>query len=157
MSRSELRVLAGVCVMILGLVGRASGQEPQSYPILCAGGGDTQLAFALFVASNDALTFSWRFNKASGPATGGLRPGECAWTDRALNAQEPDVLQFDVQARTLNVDEFRENGRTSNLVFRIGGNARASDIVNRIRTGGDFQVYAYNNGSGALVITRLGP
>jgi hypothetical protein len=143
--------------MILGHVGRASGQEPQSYPILCAGGGDTQLAFALFVDGNDDLAFSWRFNKASGGATRGLRPGECAWTDRPVSAEEPDVLRFHVQARTLNVDEFLEDGRTSSVIFRIGGNAQAADIVNKIRGGGNFQVYAYNNRSGALVVTRLGP
>ena len=34
-----------------------------------------------------------RFKKALNSASNGLNPGECAWMDRALNSQEPTVLE----------------------------------------------------------------
>lgn len=57
-----------------------------SYPLTCRGGAGT---LGINTGSQTATMY---FSKTSGPAASGLLPGQCAWQDRAVHANEPPCL-----------------------------------------------------------------
>ena len=68
---------------------RSALAQPQSYPLVCRGGGN--MLFQHDFGSAGAWV-RFRFTKGNAPAGGGakLSPGSCSWVDRGINAAEPD-------------------------------------------------------------------
>jgi hypothetical protein len=58
-----------------------------SYPLTCQIGAPNAL---IYVNGFFLVTFE----PSSGPASHGLQPGQCAWADRAVGANEPHNLGF---------------------------------------------------------------
>lgn len=76
---------------------------------------------------------SVRLRFTPGTSAGAVRPGECTWIDRGFRPGEPDVLM-------------------------LSRNRRGAEyMINGMLSGERFYVHGYNNGSGAMVITRIGP
>ena len=61
----------------------------QSYPLTCQIG--TMNPTWVLIKDGSAGV---EFQKAKGPASSGLQPGQCAWNDRAMSASEPNCSEF---------------------------------------------------------------
>jgi hypothetical protein len=79
--------------------------------------------------------------------------------DRGISADEPGMMTIDTRGVQLNVDIMAGAGQSINV--RVGGDPQKSATLNRliqaVRSGREFQVYAYNDKQGHFVITRIGP
>lgn len=73
-----------------------------TFPLLCRGGGNmtTQRGGPVPDANGvEMVVIVVRFSRSARPATAnasGLKPGQCAWIDRAVNFREPNELRFKV-------------------------------------------------------------
>jgi hypothetical protein len=65
--------------------GQPSAVE-QSYPMTCRGGG------ALSISNDGRNGVQIRFQPGPGAFAGGLAPGQCTWSDRALRQSEPTTI-----------------------------------------------------------------
>jgi hypothetical protein len=71
------------------LLSRPADSETVDLPtftMVCASGGPFEFR------KNNAGAVRVGFGRAHGTAAQGLLPGQCSWTDRALNANEPETL-----------------------------------------------------------------
>jgi hypothetical protein len=130
--------------------------------LICRGGDNYTIAISTNNPSVNAR-FYYQFRKTARAATAGLQPGECAWTDRGVNADEPDSLAFEFDGAVLVANIRRTNG-TTGAIFQYGGSSAALQrTIRAIQSGNEFQVYAYNDRSstswsrGSLKVTRVGP
>lgn len=127
------------------LIGAQAFALPQSYPLVCRGGGGT---IGLTTEGSAGLFY---FQKASGPAGAGLAAGQCSWVDRAIGANEPTCLRQTgvVSAAWLFPDRMQQAYVSS---------TNAQWMRNLIQRGNfqTFQVYNPGNGN-CFVVTRLGP
>lgn len=70
---------------------------------------------------------------APGNAAGEAQAGQCTWIDRGFRPGEPNILS-------------------------LRGDRRGMDyLLNGMLSGDRFYLHGYNNGSGAMVVTRIGP
>jgi hypothetical protein len=69
----------------------ASAAHAQTYPIKCRSGGLS--SFTLSVTGALRIAFQ-KAPAAAGPNGVGLLPGQCAWVDRPVNANEPSHLSI---------------------------------------------------------------
>lgn len=147
--------LAMLCVLLAMPLSGIAG--PKSYPMLCKAGGSARLT--LGTLAQPVLRMNYTFRKGSRPATAGLSGGECTWMDRGISADEPGMMTIDTRGVQLNVDIMAGAGQSINV--RVGGDPQKSATLNRliqaVRSGREFQVYAYNDKQGHFVITRIGP
>ena len=129
-------VMLSVCAALCGLASTASGQE--SYPLICRGGpslrfqshaGNTQHTF------NIVGLFFTRGSRAAGPDGRTLAPGHCAWVDRGVRADEPDILQKEVAANV-----------TSQVWVKALKDSKMF-----------WTFYVFNTGQGVMKITRDKP
>ncbi|MBW3571204.1 MAG: hypothetical protein KY467_08860 [Gemmatimonadetes bacterium] len=65
---------------------------PRTYPLLCRG------TRSLNVWVRPERVALLMFERSAGPASAGLAPGQCAWMDRAVRADEPARLAHHVPA-----------------------------------------------------------
>jgi hypothetical protein len=98
----------------------------QSYPMTCRGGG------RLIIANDGSNGVRIRFQKSGGAATAGLSPGQCTWSDRAINSAEPATI--------------------------CDTGASAAQYVGAlVQSDGNAIVQVYNDGGGCMRVTRVGP
>lgn len=96
---------------------------------------------------SDETHITFAFRKAARGYSGApdaLRPGECAWMDRAISASEPDSVKFTLKTH-LRVS-FRNTGRGA-LLFDGVGNPDYNDIhpiMNTMMDGDYFWFEATN-------------
>jgi TIR domain len=64
---------------------------PENYELRCRGGGEMKLSLDEPGESGRRM-LRIQFKRGSKPASAGLNPGECAWVDRAVGADEPDTI-----------------------------------------------------------------
>lgn len=76
-------------------------------------------------------TIQLRFTPGS--AAGDAQAGQCTWIDRGFRPGEPGVLTL--------------RANRSGMDY----------LLNGMLSGGRFYVHGYNNGSGSMVVTRVGP
>ena len=91
--------LIAAFVVLTGLATPALADEIVTYELVCRGGGN--MAFGTqWENSAGQLEVEIRFERATHGAReeGPLRPGTCAWTDRALRDGEPLALALRVPA-----------------------------------------------------------
>jgi hypothetical protein len=105
----------------------AAPVQPTSYLLTCVGGG--QMTGRLDMAGA-VVDFA---PAAQGAAAAAPNPGECAWHDRGFRPGEPVTLSLSEPLRA--------------------GDAEA--LVQATQPGGSFQVRAYNNGQGTMVVTAI--
>lgn len=111
------------------------GDQPQSYPMTCRGGGTLTI-------SNDNNTdlererrgsgVKIKFQPGSSAAPQGLSPGQCTWSDRALRPGEPTTI-CDSSARS------------------------AAQYVGQLVQPDQYAIMqVYNDGQGCMQVTRVG-
>jgi hypothetical protein len=141
-----------------------------SYPLVCKGGPN--MKFSLSVNGNSTTVFI-RFKHASqgvgsktvGAGWGTLKPGECAWVDRAVAPNEPEVIGHTVKQAPLFGIDWDASGSmlTGNSVLL--GNAYISlqsELIKRhpyilrlLPGSATFQVFhVYNNRHGYFIVTH---
>ena len=155
---TTLRNLVAALGLSVFSIPLSQAAEPTSYPMMCKGGGITRAQIDA-VASPPGLKATLIITKSSRPATSGLRGGECAWMDRGISANEPSSLIINltgVFARSIIRMDQRDN-----LAISFTGDARKAGQMNRliqsVRSGQEYQVYAYNDNRGHFIVTRVGP
>lgn len=135
-------------LVLVGLMGAAaeSMAAPQSYPLICRGGGRMTLGFDS--ASSASLMY---FTKAPGPAGQGLQAGQCSWADRAIGQNEPPCIrQTGVAAQVW--------WFVSNTGQQSYANSQQAPWMRQMTDGSKFFTFqVYNPGNGCFVVTRLGP
>ncbi len=178
MTKSKLSSrAAGFALVAFGLscCSVAMAQEPESYVLLCKGGNNnfemhsqmttlgTLPGVDSSVTTRQTATFvTLNFTRSNRPAGSGLNPGECAWTDRGVNANEPDMLSLAFRGTWVVVTgTFSSNASRRAASYEARGDRteapKLTALLTALQNGSDFQVHAYNNGRGQLVMTRFGP
>ena len=116
MNLSLNRFVAIVCasVAISNATFEAKAAEPQGFVLECRGGGALQIVSKIVMMGfekkqiQDTVTIT--FHRASKPGlVGNVKPGECAWEDRAVASHEPNEIQDTLQgtlALTINKVEY---------------------------------------------------
>ena len=91
--KAKLSVCAVVIASLFGV--GAAAQTPQSYPLVCKGGGSNTLNLPPvqdYYSGFTGTVVDFGFLKTTVAATSGVQPGTCAWLDRPLNDKEPASL-----------------------------------------------------------------
>ena len=124
----------------------------QSYVLTCRGGGD-MVAVAGQRVSNPHVFVEITFKP--GTAGAGVRapdPGQCTWIDRGFRPGEPAKLLFDDPGVAWTQTVCRAGGCRLNTP-----SAPARQLISWVLNAQPFQVHAYNNNSGQMVVTKVGP
>jgi hypothetical protein len=124
--------------------------EAYEYLLTCKGG--TRLA----VSKAGILI---RFLKASHGATEGeLAPGECAWLNRGLYAEEAPrseiIISSDALKDVYEIESSLENSWKWEVSYHSGP---ISEWLNRVKYGTKFHVWVYIRPGSFLVFKRMGP
>lgn len=143
---------AGLALLALSGIGTAAHQAeaaPASFVLSCRGGG----AMTFDVRTiGEKVRLEVKFAKATTSATAATPgAGQCAWLDRPLNGAEPILLHLSQKGEV----QVACNANGQCGVGKVPVDIRA--IIDTIRNGGTFLVHVYNNGSGYLEITKVGP
>ena len=96
MKRIFLSALIGVGMVALIFPlfsGSSATRPPQSYPLVCRGGGSLVIGMA-----TGERNIGFTFTRGTKPAREGLGPGECSWADRGMYPSEPDKVSQHVEA-----------------------------------------------------------
>lgn len=104
----------------------AGAGQPQSFPLSCLGGGAMTAS-----ASKDGFVRITFAPASRGSASAPPHAGECAWSDRGFRSGEPEMLVYG------------------------GGDKIGKDLFDAAQHGDAFQIHAYNNGQGAMVVTSI--
>jgi hypothetical protein len=122
---------AGMVAAVLQILsGSEAARPPESYPLVCRGGGTLDIA-----SSEGKLGFT--FTHGTKPASDGLDPGQCSWVDRRMYDAEP----YRVSEPTEEVVAAPKPGWYGEL--------RSSDKY--------WTFMVSNNGKGQLIATSAGP
>ena len=151
--RLAVRNMSAMMILtLLSIVGSpASAQSPQAWPIRCRGGG-TMLVQLQQNATHLALeiNFSRAPRGAEGNAPG---PGQCAWIDRPVSANEPTSLHYSIEGARLSYVSYQG----PNYRFLTTTDPTTTNLIRAIFAGRPFTVNAYNSGgvSAQLVISSI--
>src|SRR5713226_5954393 len=126
----------------------------QTYRLICRGGPGMRVRISPGDVRNSYQKLGLFFNKsgrAAGQTGKPLQPGTCAWVDRPLNAQEPDIVAQHIrQGFQYHVDVDR-----GGHVTRFTPETSIYAWVNDVRDPDKFWTfYAYNTNQGELRATR---
>lgn len=124
-----MKMLPLVAVVLAGMsiVPVVPAVAQQSYPLVCRGGGGMNAS-----VTAGAVRVNFTPGTAAASSTPPA-PGQCTWLDRGFRPGEPANL-------------------------RLSGNmAGVRYLIDGVLGGGSFYAHVYNNGSGAMIVTRVGP
>jgi hypothetical protein len=91
------------------------------------------------------------FQPSNQPASAGVAPGHCAWTDRGWREGEPASLFFPDLGRVTGVVR---NGAYENLQFTHNG---VRNLERMTRDGGGTFVFQVHRQGNAMQVDRVGP
>ncbi|MCP3971984.1 MAG: hypothetical protein GY717_17005 [Rhodobacteraceae bacterium] len=123
-----------------------------SYVMTCRSGGDMS-AVAGQRVSNPHVFVEITFQP--GTAGAGVQapdPGQCTWIDRGFRPGEPNKMIYDDHAVAWTQTVCRAGGCGVNTP-----SSGARQLIGWVRNGQPFQVHVYNNNSGHMVVTKIGP
>jgi hypothetical protein len=130
----------------------ALGQE--SFRIICKGGPTLKVRISPGDVNNSYQKLGLFFTKstrAAGQKGAGLANGTCAWVDRPLNGEEPDILAQDIRRGF----QYHVDLDASKHVVRFRPTNNWYNWVNVLRVPGKiWTFYAYNTNQGELKVTR---
>ena len=145
-------------LMILSLVGltfaaSSAWAVPQSYPLKCRGANTRDLLFTI-TPSDIQMTFK----KAPQNAVLGLQPGQCAWMDRALNANEPARIAYEsFDGHSRNQTSILYYGDKTVAGFMAGPSGAPEAFTNALTDPSKYWIFqVYNEGSD-LRVTASAP
>ncbi|WP_198264395.1 hypothetical protein [sulfur-oxidizing endosymbiont of Gigantopelta aegis] len=135
---------------------------PQSYPLVCRGGGDNQTT--IYNTQNGTMVF-YKFKRSARGASSGVGKGECAWLDRGISSDEPGVISMTFKKAHSKVSISQKNGKLSAYKVLTWGDRESYTKLNKlmsdIKNGREFQVHAYSykppRGGRKLIMTKFGP
>ncbi len=146
-------------VLMLTPLRSMRAQQPESYPMICHGGGKMTLAIlpGLHTDSGDFIC-SYYFEFAKSPYAGSQRqpaPGECAWLDRPIGGDEPSVLIWmKPQLKGPNSDNVC-TVITANKVDVATTAKEVNELIDAVKNGKIFYVYCRRDGE-RFLITKIG-
>jgi hypothetical protein len=154
MKNLSLSATPGVALLIIASLIPQPAFSQTYYPMVCRAGGDMSGAIpasGIAGVPSRGTRISISFRKASAAysrSADTIRPGECAWMDRAINASEPDGITF-----TLNTQmrvTFRNTNRAALLFDGVGGTDynEIHEIMGTLLDGDYFRFEATNAGRG---------
>ncbi len=125
-----LLVVIGAVVYLVWFRSPPVGPPPpvQGYVLQCKGGPGMQVT----TGDDGALSITF-VPTATGTGSVPPEPGQCGWVDRGFSPGEPAVLS---------------------VVRAVVG---SDQLPATIQAGQAFQVTGYNNNTGAMVVTKIGP
>lgn len=136
---------AVACAAAMTLLCSQAAAQQQSWPLRCRGGGNM-----LVQIQEEAphLQVSISFRKASRSAEGSAPgPGECAWIDRPLSANEPSKLVHRSNGTKLTFASYMG----PNYRFLVTTDAITTNWLRAVMAGPLFTVYAYSQESDLIV------
>ncbi len=124
-----------------------SSHAQQAYPLVCRGGGGMETTV---IANPGASTVSLniRFLRQNGAALYGIGVGYCAWEDRGVDDNEPDLILYESSGQIFMFCQGTAcsfNSVDQNLMH----------IYRMIESGGDFTVNVYNDGAGFMRVVSV--
>ncbi|MGZ3775324.1 MAG: hypothetical protein ACXVCY_09260 [Pseudobdellovibrionaceae bacterium] len=136
------------------LVTSSALATPASYPLKCRGTNSSEMMFEFSPTTAQVV-----FKKAPYAAPRGLAPGECAWMDRALNADEPSaIVQNPVAPKNMfgtTTLRYGHGPAGGNIVAPLIG-IRDPEIgwLKDLLSDKNYWLFqVYNDGSGHLIVT----
>ena len=164
--------VAGILSLFAAMATPSLG-EPVSYPMTCLAGGNYQ--FTLNVTDSH-ITALIRFEKGTSGVgknfenIAALQPGHCAWLDRGVRGDEPEVIRHTVEEKPFFAFEWTAQGSGVEGHHVRLGNVKvslSSDLLKHHPFLGalveaqpgqhSFSVFqVYNDRQGYLVVTKLG-
>ena len=129
LSRSSIGAIVTVLsAALLASIATFDGNAQTSYPVICKAGGDMKAEAR--AGANVRLHFTGGSDAAGNVPPS---PGHCAWLDRGFRPGEPTVIAV------------------------AGNPAFATYLVESLMRGDTFYAHVYNDGKGAMAVTRVGP
>ena len=132
--------------MVLALEAAGSDKTLGSHQLTCKSG---KMPFTFEHRGDGELLVGLRFKRSKAPAASGLKPGECAWSDRGVLAGEPDILVGSVGVGKIEADA---SGRVVSTHFDD-----QPYIDTLLTSSGRLFVFEAHNGGQALRIDHYGP
>lgn len=120
-----------------------------SYPLTCRGGGNGN---AGIYGNATGASVQFTFVRGTSAAHEGVNPGECTWSDRGMRSTEPNLVCHTVTNQYPKV--------SWNIRGRTVTNARVGQLsyIDSLTYSNFYQIFqVYNDGSGCLMVTRVGP
>ena len=156
--------------------GAADADEPDDYLLLCRGGNNSFEMYSKMHTIRESVRvtatyLTVNFRRSAGKASEGLTNGYCAWADRGVRADEPNVIRMQflgtwviINAQTSG-DKVRSKApltpQQPSVTYEVQGSrgpaAELSALLRALQEGTDFQVHVHNNDDGALVMSKFGP
>ncbi|KAF0176932.1 MAG: hypothetical protein IV086_18995 [Hyphomonadaceae bacterium] len=166
----------------------------QAYPLACRGGGDMRITISPRTAYGGLVRspadcerragapldcrltrMTWleatdvTIHFAHAPQAGAVAspgPGQCAWLDRPMHANEASILAFELPGQSPNQElapVFTARGNANFRLERLNGATRDNDpwvlqlntILDAMDRGERFTVYAHSLDSGTLRLTAV--
>jgi len=139
---------------------------PQSYPLVCKGGGNSELNI---YNTAEGTTVLFKFKRSTRGASSGLGKGECAWLDRGISKDEPEWVSMKFNKAHSKVSFVQRNGKLSSYKVATWGDPvsykKLNKVINDFKHGREFQLHAYTfipsggrrRVQNKLVMTKFGP
>src|SRR5712692_10271781 len=133
-------VAAVLAVIFQFFSGASSARTPESYPLVCRGGGSLVIGIA-----PGERNIGFVYTRGTKPAGEGLAPGECSWKDRGMYPNEPD-----------RVSQHIEEGSES---LKVGGTlAPENRWYEELHSSDKYWTFMVsNNGAGQMIATGARP
>lgn len=150
--RNMLKNTALCAIAAAAIASTAKAQ--QSYMMTCRGGGSMWVGigqYGMAATAEDVIAITY-VRAAQGAEAHPPAAGECAWIDRGIHADEPNVIQLQ-----------ETGGFSSSMSCNAQGcdittqSAAAEYLIKAVRNAETFQVHVYNDRNGRMVVTRVGP
>ena len=154
MKRIFLSALIGVGMVALIFPlfsGSSAAWKPQSYPLVCRGGGSLARDGGGLVTGtppgerNIGFVFTRGTKPAAGEWPSSLDPGECSWVNRGMHADEPDRVSQHVEAGSESLKEGGKLAPENRWYEGLQSEARYWTFM------------VYNNRRGELIATSARP
>jgi hypothetical protein len=152
-TRVGFRVLI-VCLVFLAVI-HASLAAPKSYPLVCKGGGEMEASFSHVKAKGGfhGTSLAIKFQKSRAAASSSEpAPGQCAWLDRPISAEEPSSLAYAPGAG----QDFSFTLKGDKWTLADTEDEGLKHILNKMRRGDLFYLRCHREG-GFLKVDHVGP
>ncbi len=137
--------------LVIVLLSPVCALSQTTYPLVCRGGGDLHFTYTPFSNLSPQPQVWIMFTRApqgvglNQENLAALQPGQCAWLDRAISANEPDTIAV------LNVKEFSIQWQHG----RVAGISSSLPYLSSLLDEGQYETFnAYNNGNGYFIATH---
>ena len=132
-----------------------------TYPLTCRGGEGIQLnmnhntgsgaQFGQPVTSNVNNNLVVSFLKAAVASSGGLKPGECAWSDRPMRSNEPSRMCITDVSVEIIMETNQDGSFSTFTIINNRNNTNAIKAIEGLLYPSQYQTFwVYNDGLGCL-------